>query len=890
MYKRCRRIQYFTSRNTNFFRAFTILSSVPAIYIQQFWNTMTYDAKTGVYSVQLDEQWFTLSADLLLKALDITPIDPAHPFESPPTGDAVMDFVNQLGYPEPIQFMSKMRVNSLQQHWRAILSLINQCLTGKTSGSDKPRHPVLQMLWGIVTRTNVDHAELLWEEFVQGIQTLFSHKDKTLQAYFLKESSKGKPSLKLVDEEEEVQHEPEPQDEVTYADLERALKMSLDLSQPQGQVEDEATDLERALKMSLDSFEAQSQRHVKEWQIHERVTEEIKKLMDVAGKGKAIVTEEQAAHLLLDLHKSKKKSTTKQFILQRRDHTTTGPSSQPQDETSKKVVQVTSLPSDSTNVAEKKSDSERTKSRTEAEVQKLIKNKMKKQPTSPSGKLSSMKNLDDTDKFGDDFLNDVPTEDEPANTSVPPLSTTTTLAIPPHPLTKSPTDQELVARVAALERKMDSWSMHSRSSTSQPKTLPPNSLLWRIMVYRPRSKIMSVMFESGSYNSHTDHEILYNALELSMDRDHQDELHEELDTPSSSSKQKQTSPSGGPTEDVPIPDEVYNSDTKETENAHLPKITTTADWFKHIQEEERPATPEPKRSIPLNDFPEADNSWANAFATTYQDPEENKLLRKTGDMGSFIKWFYKRIRKKKLSKSDIEGLTFNVVKGFHKNSISLQFQMEECHKILIDKVDLFNPGGHRIMPDISKPFPLGGPPEQIISVISLKSYERYVYNYLREIVIRRADYKEYKISEADFKHLHSNDFEDLYLLHLQGKLNHLSKSDKVHLHTSINLWIRNIIVRKRGEDLQLGIKSYQTKLNLKRPNWDAFDFLFKEDYTIINKPRIIIYKDRNNKKMMRISEVHKFSDGTLTRIRDKLDFMVKDYVLFKYNPGMEKRI
>ncbi|GKC30379.1 hypothetical protein Tco_1037673 [Tanacetum coccineum] len=31
------------------------------------------------------------------------------------------------------------------------------------------------MLWGIVTRLNVDYAKLLWEEFVQGIQTFFSH-------------------------------------------------------------------------------------------------------------------------------------------------------------------------------------------------------------------------------------------------------------------------------------------------------------------------------------------------------------------------------------------------------------------------------------------------------------------------------------------------------------------------------------------------------------------------------------------------------------------------------------------------------------------------------------------------------------------------------------------
>ncbi|GJV83540.1 hypothetical protein Tco_1523438 [Tanacetum coccineum] len=146
------------------------------IFQISFWNTMKYNEKTGVYSCQVDEQWFDLSADLLRKALAITPVIPAHPFELPPSGNTVIDFVNELGYPEPVEIVSNIRVNYVYQPWRAILSLINQCLTGKTSGSDKPRHPVLQMLWGIVTQTNVDHAELLWEEFTQGIQTFFSHK------------------------------------------------------------------------------------------------------------------------------------------------------------------------------------------------------------------------------------------------------------------------------------------------------------------------------------------------------------------------------------------------------------------------------------------------------------------------------------------------------------------------------------------------------------------------------------------------------------------------------------------------------------------------------------------------------------------------------------------
>ncbi|GJW17488.1 hypothetical protein Tco_0024924 [Tanacetum coccineum] len=179
---------------------------------------------------------------------------------------------------------------------------------------------------------------------------------------------------------------------------------------------------------------------------------------------------------------------------------------------------------------------------------------------------------------------------------------------------------------------------------------------------------------------------------------------------------------------------------------------------------------------------------------------------------------------------------------------------------------------------------------RILSVISIKTYERYGYNYMREIVLRRADYNEYKISEKHFKSLHPNDFEDLNILHIQGKLDHLPEHDKVNLHNAVNLWTRNIVIRKRMEDLQLGIERYQTKLNLEQPNWDASDFPFKEDYTIVFKPRAVIYRDMDdNRKMMRINEVHKFSDGTLIRIKEKLDFMVKDFKLFKFNKGMENR-
>ncbi|GJT41980.1 hypothetical protein Tco_0941845 [Tanacetum coccineum] len=133
-------------------------------------------------------------------------------------------------------------------------------------------------------------------------------------------------------------------------------------------------------------------------------------------------------------------------------------------------------------------------------------------------------------------------------------------------------------------------------------------------------------------------------------------------------------------------------------------------------------------------------------------------------------------------------------------------------------------------------------------------------------------------------------FEDPIPSNIQEKLNHLPKTDKISLHTAVNMWIRNLVIRNRVGDLQLGIESYQTKINLERPNWDAADYYFKEDYTIVPKPRAVVYRDRNDqRKLMRLNELHKFSDGTLTRVMEKLDQMVKDFHLYEYNKGMETR-
>ncbi|GKD39470.1 hypothetical protein Tco_1259677, partial [Tanacetum coccineum] len=122
---------------------------------------------------------------------------------------------------------------------------------------------------------------------------------------------------------------------------------------------------------------------------------------------------------------------------------------------------------------------------------------------------------------------------------------------------------------------------------------------------------------------------------------------------------------------------------------------------------------------------------------------------------------------------------------------------------------------------------------RILSVVRLKAYSRYGYDYLSKIILRRADFQEHTIAEKDFKNLYPSDFEDLNLLLLQGHLDHLPGSDKRMLSTIVKLWTRNLVIQQWVEDFQLGIESYQTQLNLTQPGWDAKCYKFKHDYTII---------------------------------------------------------
>ncbi|GKE57024.1 hypothetical protein Tco_1496209 [Tanacetum coccineum] len=176
-----------------------------------------------------------------------------------------------------------------------------------------------------------------------------------------------------------------------------------------------------------------------------------------------------------------------------------------------------------------------------------------------------------------------------------------------------------------------------------------------------------------------------------------------------------------------------------------------------------------------DDAPEVDKSiwFKQVMVDAEKDPKEfDDLL---GSTINFTKFAKNCLKKDKLMKADLEGLAFALLKGNFKNSIELEYNMEKCYLALTNQIDWLNPEGDICPYDLSKPLPL------------------------QEIVVRRADQKEYRFNEANFSRLHLNDIEDMFLLYVQNKLHRLTGKEQVDLVNDLRLFIRRIVVKKRVE-------------------------------------------------------------------------------------------
>nr|GFB96275.1 hypothetical protein [Tanacetum cinerariifolium] len=161
-------VVYDVLRNSPLFGAFQVTADVPKIYMQEFWAT----AKLHHNSIRfkIDTRKSVLDLEDFREMLHISPRIPNQPFADLHTEEEVLDFLRFLGYSDGIRYLTDVNVNKIYQPWRAFASVINKCLTGKSSEVDSFRLSQAQMLWGFYHRINIDFAYLIWEDFVYQVE------------------------------------------------------------------------------------------------------------------------------------------------------------------------------------------------------------------------------------------------------------------------------------------------------------------------------------------------------------------------------------------------------------------------------------------------------------------------------------------------------------------------------------------------------------------------------------------------------------------------------------------------------------------------------------------------------------------------------------------------
>ncbi|GJR84782.1 hypothetical protein Tco_0155567 [Tanacetum coccineum] len=167
------------------------------------------------------------------------------------------------------------------------------------------------------------------------------------------------------------------------------------------------------------------------------------------------------------------------------------------------------------------------------------------------------------------------------------------------------------------------------------------------------------------------------------------------------------------------------------------------------------------------------------------------------------------------------------------------------------------PGIEDMVPNIWSPVKVAY--DKILAVTHVSVMRKHGYGYLEEIVVRRADNALYRFKEGDFPRLRINDIEDMLLLVVQNRLTNLSGDDVADFAIALRMFTRSLVIQKRVEDLQLGVKSYQKKINITKPDTTRPDLRKRHPYTPYKDPQGFIYVDDHKRnRLMRSDKLYKF--------------------------------
>ncbi|GJY60193.1 hypothetical protein Tco_0460850 [Tanacetum coccineum] len=156
----------------------------------------------------------------------------------------------------------------------------------------------------------------------------------------------------------------------------------------------------------------------------------------------------------------------------------------------------------------------------------------------------------------------------------------------------------------------------------------------------------------------------------------------------------------------------------------------------------------------------------------------------------------------------------------------------------------------------------------IIEVVRIITNHPHGLDFMEQTIVMRANDKPDKFSEDDFKYLNKNDIEDLYYLCRSKEID----NRKVKLMNLLITFIRSYVIWERVLIFQLGIESYQMKVNLTAPTLTFLGIEEHAPYIIVDEPQmgLIYLNSKDEKRVMYLEEIVKFCDATLEKVLNEV--------------------
>ncbi|GJU78367.1 copia protein [Tanacetum coccineum] len=139
-------------------------SSVPWIYMAQFWHTLKEDRSKYRLKFMLDKKELSLTLDDFRTIFRLPQAnDNNHnSFMPPPSfSDMVPFYKQQLGF--TMELKTSSSTTGLLQPWHTLCKIFSKCLTTRVTGWDQPPLQIMQMMYCFVNNIHVDYVELIWE-------------------------------------------------------------------------------------------------------------------------------------------------------------------------------------------------------------------------------------------------------------------------------------------------------------------------------------------------------------------------------------------------------------------------------------------------------------------------------------------------------------------------------------------------------------------------------------------------------------------------------------------------------------------------------------------------------------------------------------------------------